>query len=348
MKTPQGYARLTIDPQAVARNWRTLAARTGAETAAVVKADAYGLGVENVAPALLAAGCKTFCVALVSEGLALRALAPDATIYVLNGVFDDPRPTIDARLIPFISDDAALREWPDAPFALNVDTGMNRLGFTPWDAALVTRRPVLLASHFACADTPDHPLNATQEAAFAAIRNHLPTVPASLANSAALLTRPGSHYELARPGIALYGGASVDTHAPLEPAVKLEARIIQVRTAEPGTTVGYGAAQTLTRQSRIAIASLGYADGYLRAAGGSDARTGAPAAVNGTAVKLCGRVSMDLIAADVTGTFTERGDWLELFGPTVALADAADAAGTIGYELLTGLSRRAERVVGPL
>ncbi|MEM6848430.1 MAG: alanine racemase [Pseudomonadota bacterium] len=342
------HARITIDPNAVARNWRALAARTGAETAAVVKANAYGLGIEVVAPALLAAGCRTFCVAFMSEGLTLRALAPDATIYVLNGIFDDRRTAIDARLVPFISDDAALKEWPNAPFVLNVDTGMHRLGFTPWDAALVSRRPVLIASHFACADTPDHPLNATQEAAFAAIRNHLPEVPASLANSAAVLTRPHAHYQLTRPGIALYGGIAADAVAPLEPAVSLEARIIQVRSVPARETVGYGAAQTMTRDSRIAIASLGYADGYLRAAGGSDEAPGAPAAFDGQPVKLCGRVSMDLVSVDVTNTAAKRGDWLELFGPTVPLADAAAAAGTIGYELLTGLSRRAERIIGRL
>lgn len=345
---PSAPSRVTVDPEAVARNFVRLAALTPAECAAVVKADAYGHGIAAVGPALVRAGCRTFCVALLSEALTLRPLAPDATIYVLNGMFGDPAPARDNKLVPFLSSVEAIAEWPhDLPFALNVDTGMNRLGVTPNEAAQLHRRPVLVASHFACADEPGHPLNDRQAAAFAAARARFPDVPASLANSAALLTRD-EHYDLVRPGIALYGVAPVHGTAGLEPTVKVEARVIQVRTVLAGETVGYGAAATMSRPSRIAIVSAGYADGLLRAAGGSDAWQGAPAFVNGADVRVAGRVSMDLIAVDVTDCACARGDLIELIGPHVPADVVAVHAGTIAYELFTGLSRRAERVVGSL
>jgi len=341
--------RITIDPAAVVRNFRALAAETAAECGAVVKADAYGCGLAPIACALARGGCRTFFVATVREGLALVRLVPEAIIYVLNGVFEDARPAAEAGLRPFISSPDALGEWPqDAPFALNVDTGMNRLGFTVAEAAACGARPALLASHFACADTPGHPLNASQEAAFASLRAHFPHTPASLANSAALLTRPAAHHDLVRPGIALYGGLSAQGVPPLETAVKLEARVIQVRLARAGETVGYGGAQTLARDSRLAIAALGYADGYLRAAGGMDGTPGAAVSVNGVGTRLVGRVSMDLVAVDVSDAPCARGDFVELFGPNVPLDAVAKRAGTIGYELLAGLSRRAERHFGPL
>ena len=340
---------LAIDPDAVVRNWRRLASGTGAACAAVVKADAYGLGTAAVAPRLAAAGCRTFCVALAAEGVALRPLVGDATIYVLNGIFGDPQPARRAGLVPFVSSLDALAEWPqDLAFALNVDTGMNRLGVTVAEARSVTRRPVLIASHFACADAPDDAMNAAQEAAFASAIEAFPGVPASLANSAALLTRPQAHHDLVRPGIALYGGGAAGDVAPLEPTVRLSARVIQVRDVPAGGTVGYGAAETVTRPSRIAIASLGYADGYLRAAGGTDAAAGAPAAVGGIRTRLVGRVSMDLVAVDVTDASCRRGNLVELIGPAVPLDEVARHGGTIGYELLTGLSRRADRHYGPL
>ena len=242
---PQTGAHLPSEPQARA--------------APSLKADAYGLGVLQIAPSLARAGCSAYFVALPQEGLALRSLLPSATIYVLNGVFEDVREAVAARLVPFVSSMEALAEWPgQAPFALNVDTGMNRLGLAPDEAISVReRRPTLLASHFACADTPSHPLNARQEAAFAALREAFPETPASFANSAALLTRPQAHYDLVRPGIALYGGASAGPATALEPTAKLEARVIQVRHVPAGDPVGYGAAQSVRRPTRLAIALAG-------------------------------------------------------------------------------------------
>jgi len=348
--------RITIDPAAVVRNFRTLARLSRGACGAVVKADAYGLGIGTMAPALARGGCGTFFVALPQEGLALRALLPDAVVYVLGGTFGDPRPLLEARLRPFLSSLEALAEWPlEAPFALNVDTGMNRLGIHVAEAAEAARflagrgaRPALVASHFACADVPGRPENAAQERAFARALAAFPDIPASFANSAALLTRPSAHFALTRPGIALYGGTAVAASPPLEPAVRLEARVIEVRQARAGEAVGYGAAERLARPSRLAVAAVGYADGYLRAAGGSGAAGGAPAFVNGVLTRLVGRVSMDVVTVDVTDAPCRRGDWVELFGPNVPLEQVARKAGTIGYELLTGLSRRAERRVGPL
>ncbi|WP_108659741.1 alanine racemase [Acuticoccus kandeliae] len=341
-------SRITIDPKAVARNYKRLAGLTKARCAAVVKADAYGLGVEEIAPALAAAGAEVFCVALPAEGVRLRAVLPDATIYILNGIFD-PAEARAHKLVPFISSPDALADWPgDLPFALNIDTGMNRLGLSVAEARQVTRRPVLIASHFACADQPLDPLNAAQEAAFRSAKAHFPDVPASFANSAALISRPQSHYDLVRPGIALYGGTAITEGTPLEVAVRLEARIIQVRDVAEGESVGYGAAEHVSRPTKVAIASLGYADGYLRIAGGADGRGGAPVSVNGHITRLVGRVSMDLIAIDVTGLDVARGDYVELLGRNVPLDQVAHKAKTIGYELLTGLSRRAARRYGPL
>ena len=347
--SPAAAARLTIDPAAIVRNWETIKSRTGATAGAVVKADAYGHGIDVVAPKLAAAGCRTFFVALLAEGQRLRALLPDVDIYILNGVFDTAA-ALAANLRPFHSSLEAVADWPaDAPFALNVDTGMNRLGLDVTEAlAYGGPRPCLLASHFACADVPDHSLNTAQEAAFATVRRAFADVPATFANSAAILTRPQAHYDLVRPGIALYGGASAEGAGTLEPAARLEARIIQVRKVVPGETVGYGAAETVKRPTEIAIISLGYADGYIRQSGGSDMVKGAAAFVNGQPAHLLGRVSMDLIAVDVTGTGARRGDFVELIGPNVPVDRVAAHAGTIGYELLTGLSRRAERIAGPL
>lgn len=341
--------RITVDPDAVVRNWKRLAATTGAECGAVVKANAYGCGVARIAASLAGAGARTFFVATAREGLELREILPDVTIYVMNGVFEDARKVQEARLVPFLSSLEALAEWPEgAPFALNVDTGMNRLGVTVAEALDLSVKPVLITSHFASADLPDHPQNAAQEAAFRTVRAAFPETPASFANSAALLTRPEAHYDLVRPGIALYGGTAAAGVPPLEPVVRLEARVMQVRTPGAGETVGYAAAETLTRPSRIAVATLGYADGYLRIAGGRDGRAGAPASVNGQRTRLVGRVSMDLIAVDVTDIACARGDYVELIGPEVPLDEVAARCETIGYELLTGLSRRAVRQYGPL
>jgi alanine racemase len=237
--------------------------------------------------------------------------------------------------------------------AIHIDTGMNRLGLTVPEARALAEerdlidaiRPSLLMSHLACADTPDHPLNRRQLTAFRAVRSLLPNIPASLANSAGIFLGPEYHFDLVRPGVALYGGmASRDIPNPMEVVVTLEAPILQVRDVKREETVGYGGAEAATRQSRVAILGVGYADGYHRRAGSSDARAGARAYLRGRFAPLIGRLSMDLMAIDVTDIpGVGRGDLVELIGPHVPVDDIASHAGTIGYEILTSLGRRYER-----
>ncbi len=354
--------RLAIDLGALAANWRDLAARAkGATTAAVVKGDGYGIGLEPAAHALAGAGCDTFFVALPEEGLRLRRALPRATVYVLDGLFEasadiyaaaDLRPVL-SSLLEIEAWGAFRRSGGVTGAALHVDTGMNRLGLSVAEAeALTGRRDVLedlgltlVMSHLACADTPAHPLNHQQLAAFRRVRALLPDVPASLANSAGIFLGADYHFDLVRPGIALYGGAAVaGVPNPMRPVVSLEARILQVRDAGSGETVGYGATQTLRRPRRLAILAAGYADGYPRHASASDQQPGARAFLRGRAAPLVGRVSMDLIAIDVTDVpGAKAGDWAELFGANIPVDEVALRAGTIGYELLTSLGRRYQR-----
>lgn len=350
---------VTIDLAALAENWRRLEAIAApTECAAVVKADAYGIGIDEAAPALWAAGCRTFFVALPEEGRRVRAATPDATIYVLNGYFPDWTDALRAdHLRPVLSTFAAVESWaqhcPGEPSALQVDTGMNRLGLTLHEALELAQRPdllkraspQLLMSHLACADQPDHAHNQTQLVLFQEIRAQLPDLPASLANSAGIHLGADFHFDMVRPGIALYGAAFAEDRPPLAPVVSVKARILQLREVAAGETIGYGAALRLREEKRVAILSAGYADGYHRLAGSDDHRPGAQAWVRGRAAPILGRVSMDLIAVDVSNRVgVAEGDWAEIIGPNVLIDEVAEAAGTIGYELLTGLSRRAERV----
>lgn len=356
---------LTVDLVALASNWRTLRdIAAGAECAAVVKADGYGTGLEPSGTALWQAGARTFFVAHPDEGRRLRAVLPEATIYVLNGLPPGAAPALaDAVLRPVLGSLAEIEEWAGfcrgrapLPAALHVDTGMNRLGLAAGEAETLVERgdlltafsPALIMSHLACADMPDHPLNRLQLERFRQFRALFPGLPASLANSAGILAGPAYHFDLVRPGIALYGAESVERRPPLAPVATLAARVIQVRDAQAGETVGYGATRSLAHDSRIAILSIGYADGYLRAAGSADWRQGASVAFSGRRAPLLGRVSMDLVAVDVTDIpRVERGEHAEMFGPTILVDEVARAAGTIGYELLTGLgSRYARHYVG--
>jgi len=358
--------RLAIDLGALADNWRAMAGRAeGAFTAAVVKGDAYGIGIPFAVSALAAAGCGTFFVALPEEGLRVRAVAPAAIVYVLGGLIGDAADYVAADLRPVLNSVPEIEEWAavrgagaTTSAALHVDTGMNRLGVSLDACRALAARPgvaeglglALLMSHLACADSPGHPLNRRQLAAFLEARSTLPDLPASLANSAGVFLGGDYRFDLVRPGIALYGGRAVNDGAnPMRPVVTLEARILQVRDVPAGGTVGYGAAETLSRDSRIAVVGVGYADGYVRGAGAADGRPGASAFVRGQRVPLAGRVSMDLLALDVTDVpDVRRGDWAELFGANIAVDDVAAHAGTIGYEYLTGLGARYARTyTGP-
>jgi alanine racemase len=355
-------ARLTIDLAALAANWRALADRApGAETGAAVKGDGYGLGLEEVATALRAAGARTFFVARPEEGVRLRRAVPDAVIYVLDGLHPGGAAAYGAAdLRPALASWPEIEEWAawrkaggKGEAAIHVDTGMNRLGLSAAEATalagdsrlLAGLAPTLLISHLACSDVPNHPLNAVQLARFREMRRLFPGLAASLANSGGIFLGADFHFDMVRPGIALYGSAATEGATnPMRTVVTAEAQVLAVRDAQAGETVGYGATETLKRPSRLAILAAGYADGYHRLAGSSDARPGASVILRGRDAPIVGRVSMDLMAVDVTDIDgVARGDWAELFGPTMPIDRVARHAGTIGYELLTGLGRRYER-----
>ncbi|MFJ1467293.1 alanine racemase [Massilia orientalis] len=352
---------LTIDLDAIAANYRLLAERAaGAVVAGVMKADAYGLGMARVAPALVRAGCRVFFTAHVDEGIRLRGIVPPgSTVYVLHG----PPPGtaadfLEHGLTPVLNDPGQVREWSALcarigrrlAAAVQADSGMSRMGLAPADLAalgeprdwLAAFDPVLLMSHLACADVPDHPMNARQRLRFDAIRAQFPAMPASLANSSAVFLGPDFHYDLARPGAALYGINPQPGHAnPLRQAVSLDARIVQVRTIEAGAAVGYGARYVAEGTRRIATIAIGYADGWLRALSGRGS-----AYIDGVRVPVAGTVSMDSITLDVTGIPDARlqpGMSVELLGPHQHVDDVAAEAGTIGYEVLTRLGARFER-----
>ena len=356
---------LTIDLVAIEANWKMLASMTvPVECAAVVKANGYGCGLEPVTRTLFRAGCRTFFVADIAEGRRVRALAPDATIYVLNGLMPGSAPAFAADYLrPVINSATELAEW-DAfvatrnwrgGAALHVDTGMNRLGITLEEAVAIAPRLqsenhgfTLVMSHLACAEIPDHPMNDRQIRLFREIRILYRGVASSLANSSGIFLGGGAYCDLVRPGVALYGVNPTPGRAnPMRPVVELKGRVIQVRAVNKGESVGYGAAFTTTRPSRIAIVALGYADGYLRSASAAKGKPAAQVIIAGKRCPIAGRVSMDVLAVDVTdlpdGT-VRRGDFATLIGDGMSVDNVAAAMGTIGYEVLTHLGRRYHRV----
>jgi alanine racemase len=335
-----------------------------AECAAVVKADAYGLGMHRVAPALARAGCTTFFVATLAEAEALRALLPRATIYVLSGLMPGTAAIYRAHdLRPVLNSAAEIAEWAayceaqgeQLPCAVHLDSGMNRLGLSApevdrvADAAKLWRSMTLalVMSHLACSDEAAHPKNDAQRSLFDKLRAKLPKALASLANSAGILLGRNYLYDLVRPGIALYGGKPQhEGESPFASVVHLKGRILQVREVAAGETVGYGATRTIRQPSRVATVSVGYADGFFRALSIGDDRAGFVAHAGRHPAPILGRVSMDLITVDVSNVPAEhasRGGWIELLGPNVPAHVMAHHAGTIDYEVLTNLGRRAFR-----
>ena len=356
---------LTVDLAALEANWRALGRRImPSECAAVIKADAYGCGIEPVAARLSKAGCKTFFVADLLEARRARGAAPDAAIYVLNGLSPGTAPTFaDLRARPVIGSMVELAEWDafcstqqwQGGAALHVDTGMNRLGITANEAAALAPRIrsenhgiTLLMSHLACAEVQDHPLNERQIALFREVRILYRGITSSLANSSGIFLGNAAHCDMTRPGVALYGvNPTPGRSNPMRPVIELQARIAQVRVVPKGDTVGYNAGWTAKRQTRLAVVAVGYADGYLRAASASDEAPGADAIVAGKRCPIAGRVSMDLIAIDITDLpdgSARRGDLAKLIGDEISVDDVASAAGTIGYEVLTSLGKRYHRV----
>ncbi len=335
-----------------------------AECAAVVKADAYGLGMAAIAPALARAGCTTFFVATLGEAEELRALLPGATIYVLAGLLEGTAAVyrrLDLR--PVLNSADEIEEWAAfsksararLPAAIHIDSGMNRLGLSAGEVEAVAGAKnswnafelALVMSHLACSDEPEHGKNEVQRKAFDALRAKLPKAAASLANSAGILLGRAYHYDLVRPGIALYGGkASRAAASRFARVVQLAGRVLQVRDVPPGETVGYGATRTLKRHSRVAVLAVGYADGVFRALSVADNREGLQVHFGSHPAPLIGRVSMDLITVDVTDVpdeLAQRGAWVELIGTHVAAHEFAAHAGTIDYEVLTNLGTRATR-----
>ncbi|MBI1385642.1 MAG: alanine racemase [Rhizobiales bacterium] len=364
-------AAIVIDRGALVANHRYLAAlapRT--EIAPVVKADGYGIGVAEVARVLAGEGARTFFVATLEEAIALRrhlhaVLGPArrADIHVLDGLLPGSGEAFrEHGLRPVLSSPGEVEEWLSCcrrwaslePAALHVDTGMTRLGLMPSEALAAAAegalKPALLMSHFACADEPSHPLNGDQSRRFASVRSAFAGVPASLANSAGLLAHPASHLDVARPGYALYGGKAVAPSVGLgtmAPVVHVFARIARLLETDEPVCVGYGAAQSVQPRRVLATVTFGYADGLLRGAGSSNQRDGHAVHVAGHRAPLVGRISMDLLVADVSAVpraLCQRGAWVEIVGQHATIDDLANHAGTIGYEFLTRLSRRIPRV----
>jgi alanine racemase len=359
---------LTIDLGMLAANWRLLRERSGgAECAAVVKADAYGLGIERAVPALVAAGCATFFVAHLSEARRVRAVARDGIVYVLNGLLPGTASAYaDHGLRPVLGSGEEIEEWASfcrahssaLPAALHVDTGMNRLGLSvgeglalAGDPRLRDFQPALLMSHFAGAEEPGSAATARQIDAFATIRAALPGIPASLANSAGIFLPQNPHYDMVRPGYALYGGnPTPDRDNPMKPVVGLQARIVQLRWVEADHSVGYNGRWLALEKRRIATLSVGYADGYPRAASArgksGDELLAGMALVAGTPCPFAGNISMDLTTIDVTDVpenQVQRGDTVTLIGGDLSLDEVGRRAGTIGYEILTNLGSRYAR-----
>ena len=340
-----GTGRLTIDLGALVANWTTLAAMSAAETGAVVKADGYGLASGRVAGALYAAGARKFFIAAAEEGLAVRqAVGADAAIHVFSGhMVGDTDLIRDLNLIPMLNSaeqvarhHAAL---PDHAFGVQLDTGMNRLGMEAddWSALsgdLLSRGAVLVMSHLACADEPDHPMNAQQLAQFRKMTDGI-TAPRSLSATGGILLGRDYHFDVTRPGIGLYGGLPF---AAAKPVITLDLPVVQTRDVATGETVGYANSWTATRPSKIATVSGGYADGLIRAMSNNVTLW-----AGDTPCPLVGRVSMDLLTIDVTD-LTEVPGHLSLITAGQGVDAVADSAGTIGYEILTSLGGRYDRM----
>ncbi|UCI20533.1 alanine racemase [Mesorhizobium sp. B2-1-8] len=350
---------LTIDLGAIRENYRRLKARLGgARCAGVVKADGYGLGASQVASALAEEGCDTFFVALLAEGIALRkAIGAGPEIYVLNGLPPGSEPeAVASDLCAVVNSSAQLKAWRAAahragrklPAAIQVDSGMSRLGMAPAEVEALARdgsafdgvgvRYVM--SHLACADEPRHPANEQQRLAFERLRAMLPGAPASLANSSGIFLGPSYHHGLVRPGAALYGINPTPAEPnPMLPVVRLQAKVAQTRNAAKGTGIGYGHTYHAEGPLSLATISFGYADGWLR-------RSASAAWFEGARLPFLGRVSMDSIILDISALPSGKlreGDLVELLGPSQSVDEAAGHAGTIGYEILASLGRRFHR-----
>jgi len=337
-------ARLSVDLDALATNHAFLERLTGRPVQPVVKADAYGLGAEACVTRLMQAGARTFFVARLSEGLALReAMGADPIVYVLDGCTEGAAAALrDAGLRPVINHADQLTRWQEAgggPCGLHIDTGMNRLGFRPEQAPPPFPGLELVMSHLACADDPESPMNGQQRAAFAALRPRYPDALASFANSGGCFLGPDYAFDAVRPGISLWGGGPEGRPDPrIQPVATFSAPVLQVRSVPQGESVGYARGKVADQPLTVATVGAGYADGVMRATSPRG-----QVFVAGHLRPILGRISMDALAVDVTGLEVAEGDRVELFGRNRPIDDAARDTGTIAYELLTSVGGRVDR-----
>ena len=346
-------AMLRVDLDALASNYRLLKKQAApAECSAVVKANAYGLGMVPVARRLLREGCTKFFVATLAEAAELRALTPDASIYVLEGAVPaSVDELVTLRATPVLASLEQIERWRGHGRALlHIDTGMTRLGLSAAEVRVLAARLDLLngieleyvITHLACADEPAHPQNRAQLRLFDELRALLPPIPTSIGNSAATFIDAAHRGDLVRPGLALYGGNPFAGRAnPMTSVATYLAPVLQIRDIEDAVSVGYGATYVARPPARLAVVGSGYADGYPRSLSNRGI-----AALHGLRVPVVGRVSMDLICIDISALPPDSvrvGDFVELIGPTVGVDEVAEAAGTISYEILTGLGMRLVR-----
>jgi len=359
------FGRLTVDLKAVAANHDIFRNQVGApcEIAGVVKANAYGTGLAPIAATLFAKGSRRFFVATPDEGFSLRQILPLAEIAVLGGGLPYHSDAfVEAHIEPVLNSlhdialwrEAARRRDKTLPAIIHLDTGMNRLGLPAHEAETLINDPALLCeldviivmSHFACADEKFHPLTVTQHESFRKFAAHFPHAKKSLANSSGIFRSKDFHFDMVRPGMATYGlNPTPEAKNPMHPVVALEARILQTRNVKAGDTIGYSATHTFKGTGLTATVALGYADGFHRAHSGK-----ASLYWQGIACPLVGRVSMDLVTVDLSnlqGKLPQSGDWLEVLGPHQSADQLAVSAGTIDYEILTGLGPRYQRIYLP-
>ena len=338
--------RLRVDLQALAANYRKFRAAAAGEVGAVVKADAYGMGVLAVARALFAAGCRHFFVARAGEGVELRRGLATPRIYVFEGALPETVAALaEHGLTPVLNSLGQLSLWRPhcrGSVAVHVDTGMNRLGF-PADVgadAFKGHDLSLLVTHLACADEPEHPLNALQARRIKALRMRFPGVPLSIGNSAGVLNGGDFQGDLARPGIGLYGGNPwTGRPNPMRTVAALEAQVVQMRSLAANETVGYGASYRAAAPLPAAVVGIGYADGLPRALSNCGEFHAAE-----RRCPIIGRVSMDLTTIGVAGANLNPGNWVEVFGPNISVDEVAEKAGTAAYEIFTGVSPRVRRI----
>jgi alanine racemase len=353
-------ARLTISLNALAQNYSYLQQKTKARVAGVIKADGYGLGVIPVFETLYNSGARDFFVATPDEGVKLSPLKPDISIYILGGLYDGAEDFyVQHNLIPVLNSLQQIKAWAEHAKKLNkklpamtqIDTGMNRLGISSDEAQHLSQERNILSlldlrailSHFACSDEKDHAMNEAQAAAFHSIAQIFPFIPKSLCNSSGIFRNPNWHYDLVRPGYALYGGnPTPENPNPMMPVVQLEARVLQIHRGMKGQSAGYGASHRFKDDTPLATVALGYADGFLRS-GSNQAKL----YWRGIPCPVVGRISMDLTIVDLGachGTAPQEGDWLEVIGPHQDIDTLASASDTIGYEILTSLGPRYQRI----